>query len=214
MNIWSSASITASGLNLLAKLIRGTTLNITRAETGSGYVTPGSLAVQRAVSSPKQSLSFVSLEYPEEGTCKLVCRLVNDSLDTGYMAMQVGIYATDPDAGEILFFIAQSPEGAGTPIPSKTEMGNYTAEWAFYFKYGLADNVTVVVDPAAAVTKKQLDEAIAVAVKGLVPITRTINGKALDEDITLSADDIEGLQKMEAITNAEIDSIFDEVFGS
>ena len=152
MNIWSNAVITTAGHNLLAKLIEGNSLNITRAVAGSGFVTPGLLMSQTGVTDVKQELTFTQLAYPSDGKCALTCRLNNEDLETGYTAMQVGIYATDPDDGEILFFIAQATEGTGTPIPSSSEVGSYTAEWTFYFQYGNADNVSVTVDPSAAVT--------------------------------------------------------------
>ena len=156
MNIWSNAVITTAGLNLLAKLMEGNSLSITRAVTGAGFVTPGLLMSQTAVSDIKQELAFTAIAYPEDGKCALTCRLDNAELDIAYTAMQVGIYATDPDDGEILFFLAQAADGTGTTIPNKTEMGNYTAEWTFYFQYGQADDVTVTVDPAAAVTREQV----------------------------------------------------------
>lgn len=156
MNIWENAVITNQGLTLLSKLLEGNTLDITRAVTGAGYVMPGNLQSQTAVTDIKQTLAFTDVKYPEEHKCALTCRLTNEEVDTGYTAMQVGIYANDPDEGEILFFIAQSVANKGTTVPAYTEMVAYTAEWTFYFQFGLADGVTVVVDPAKAVSVAQM----------------------------------------------------------
>ncbi len=161
MNIWENAVVTEKGLALLAKLVEGNTLDITDAETGAGYVTPGLLVKQVAVTDPKQELSFRNVSYPEEGTCATPCYLDNDDLEEGYTANQVGIYATDPDEGRILFFIAQAASGNGTIIPSKAEMPGYMAEWTFYFKFGQADGVTVIVDPANTVTQRGMEQYIA-----------------------------------------------------
>lgn len=161
MNIWENAVITSQGLALLAKLIEGNTLDITRAETGAGYVTPGLLKDQTAIINPKQKLSFSGVGYPEEGKCSLACYLDNKEVVEGYTAFQVGIYATDPDDGEILFFIAQAANDTGTIVPSGAEMPGYTAEWTFYFKYGQADGVSVTVDPANAVTQQRMETYIA-----------------------------------------------------
>ena len=160
MNVWQNAVFTNKGLALQAKLIAGTTLNITRAVSGSGYVTPGALGQQTAVSSPKQTLSFMNVIYPEEGKVCLPCRLTNDGLSAGYTAMQVGIYATDPDEGEILYFIVQADSGSGTIVPSAVEMPGFSAEWDFYFQYGQADDVSVTVDPSNAVTYTQAQAMI------------------------------------------------------
>ena len=157
MNIWANSVITQKGLNLQAKLIQGTTLNITRAVTGSGFVTPGLLQQQTAVSGEKQTLTFQTVTYPEQGKCKLPCHLNNDELTTGYTAMQVGVYALDPDEGEILYFIVQAEANTGTVIPAQHEVPGYSAEWNFYFQYGQADAVTVEVDPSNVATTIMLE---------------------------------------------------------
>ena len=156
MNIWENAVITNKGLAMLSKLLEGNTLDITRAVTGSGYVMPGNLQSQESVTDIKQTLAFTDVKYPEVHKCALTCRLTNEEVTTGYTAMQVGIYANDPDEGEILFFLAQSVADKGTTVPAYTEMVAYTAEWTFYFQFGLADGVTVVVDPAKAVSVAQM----------------------------------------------------------
>ena len=172
MNIWENAVITAKGRALLAKLIAGNKLEITRAASGSGYVTPGLLLSQTDVTEAKQALTFNGVAYPETGKCALTCSLRNDELETGYTAMQIGIFATDPDEGEILFFISQAATGKGAEIPAASEMGSYAAEWTFYFQYGQADGVDVTVDPAAAVTREQV---LAIVADALANITLPIN---------------------------------------
>lgn len=158
MNTWPDSFITTKGLALQAKLIAGTKLTITRAVTGTGYVEPETLREQTAVTGEQQTLTFRQITYPSEGKCSLPCRLNNTGLATGYTAMQVGIYATDPDEGEILYFITQSVSGEGTVIPSETEAPGYVAEWNFYFQYGQADSVEVSVAPADTVTVAVLEE--------------------------------------------------------
>ena len=161
MNIWANAVITTKGLALQSKLTQGHTLNITRAVAGAGYVAPALLAQQTAVTDPMQTLSFKTVSYPEEGKCTMPVSLTNEGLAEGYMAMQVGIYATDPDEGEILYFIAGAPNAQkGTEVPSETEAPGYSAEWTFYFQYGQADGVTVVVDPSNSVSQKELEAYI------------------------------------------------------
>ena len=162
MNIWENAVITSKGINLLAKLIEGTSMTITRVVTGDVYVTPGLLQQQTDISNPRQTLDVQSVSYPEEGKCAVTVTLSNDELNSGYTAMQVGCYAMDPDEGEILYFIAQAEKDTGTKIPSASEMPGYSAEWTFYFKYGQADGVNVTVDPSNSVTiamaKKMIDD--------------------------------------------------------
>ena len=159
MNIWANTVLTDKGRALLAKLTQGNTLNITSAVTGAGFVTPGFLAKQTEVTDPKQTLEIRPASYPETGTCALTVALRNEGLTVGYEATQVGIHATDPDEGEILFFISQATAaGSGTTIPSETEIASYSAEWTFYFKYGQADSVNVTVDPAGAVSREEAEQ--------------------------------------------------------
>ena len=169
MNQWANTVLTDKGRALMAKLTQGNTLNITRAETGAGFVTPGLLTKQTAVTDPKQALNFRPVSYPEIGKCVLPVALKNESLETGYEATQVGIYAMDPDEGEILFFLSQAEDAeSGTIIPSKTEMPGYSAEWTFYLQYGQADGVNVTVDPTQTVSREEMKIYID---KAIVPIT-------------------------------------------
>jgi len=167
MNIWSNAVMTNAGLALLAKLVAGTTLTITKAQTGSGTVATSQLPSQTSVTNPQQTLTFRSVTTPEDGTAALTCYLTNDSLTTGYTATQVGIYAQDPDDGEILFFIAQAASGSGSVVPSSSEMPGYTAEWTFYFAYGQASSVNVTVSPANTVSQEQAQQMISAAVNAI-----------------------------------------------
>ena len=157
MNIWENAVITTKGMALISKMVSGKTLNITRAVAGAGYVTPGTLQSQTAVSNEKQEISFRAASYPEEGKCALPCFLTNDGIKTAYTATQIGIYAEDPDDGEILYFIAQAPSGKGTEVPTETEMPGYSAEWTFYFKFGQADGVNVTVNPSNTVSHEEFN---------------------------------------------------------
>ena len=178
MNIWSNAVITNAGLALLAKLTAGSTLTITKAQTGAGTVAVSALPSQTAVTSPQQTLTIRSLATPEAGTAALTCYLVNDTLSASYTATQIGVYAQDPDDGEILYFIVQAASGEGTVVPSNTEMPGYTAEWTFYFTYGNATSVSVTVSPANTVSQTQaqqmIDQALASAQLGAEQITSGI----------------------------------------
>lgn len=157
MNVWANAVLTDKGRALLAKLTQGNTLNITRAVTGAGFVTPGFLSRQTEVTKPKQTLMLRPVSYPEVGKCKFPVALTNDGVATGYEATQVGVFASDPDEGEILFFIVQSTNAdSGTLVPSAKEMPGYSAEWTFYFMYGQADGVNVTVDPAYTVSQVEM----------------------------------------------------------
>lgn len=187
MNIWENAVITNKGLALLTKLISGETLNITRGETGSGYVTPGTLANQTAVTNPMQEVSFREVSYPETRKCALTCFITNDGVNAGYIANQIGIYASDPDEGEILFFITQATSGKGVEIPANTEMPGYSSEWTFYFQYGQADGVSVEVDPSNTVSFAEMETYV----------RNQVEEQAAPKDHDHSIDDFSGVLPVE-----------------
>lgn len=200
MNIWENAVITTKGLSLLSKLMEGNTLTITRAESGEGYVTPGLLVQQTYVTLPKQTMTFGPATYPEEGKCKITCYITNDNLSTGYTAKQIGIYAMDPDDGEILFFIAQSTSDKGTEVPSKAEMPGYSAEWTFYFQYGQADGVTVNVDATNMVSREEFNTFVTAN-------TKALESKADNKDVEKLAEDLSS--QIEGIGDDFSDQLFD-----
>lgn len=188
MNNWANAVMTQQGLALQSKLIAGNRLQITKVQIGSGSVMPGLLMQQTMVSDPKVTLTQVtSIAYPESGKCAIKINIDNADIATGFTAMQIGFYAQDPDAGEILYFIAQAETGAGTIVPSKSEMAGYSAEWTVYFQYGQADGVNVTVDPSNTVSKADMESYIE---------QNTINQKELEEYVkrnTISQGAVENL---------------------
>ena len=161
MNIWNNTILTEKGLALMSKLTQGTSLEITRAVTGAGFVTPGMLVKETDVTGPKQELAFRPVSYPEAGKCAITVTLRNDSLAIGYTATQVGMYAMDPDEGEILLIISQSNDAtSGAIVPSESEMPGFSSEWTFYLQYGQADGVNVTVDPTNTVSRGEMEQYV------------------------------------------------------
>lgn len=187
-NSWKAGIITNKGLGLLSKLIAGNTLVITRAETGAGFVEEEQLAKQTAVTEPKQALTFSAVSYPEQGKCMIPCKLSNEDVETSYVARQIGIYAMDPDEGEILFYITQvEDEGRGTGIPAPSVIPSYTATWNLVICYGMADGVNVTVDPVGNVTMEEVER--------LIKSYSASVGSAIIEEITIPAAGWEALEE-------------------
>lgn len=184
-NSWKAGVITKDGLGLLSKLITGNTLFITRAVTGTGFVDPDLLYLQKEVTDPKQEMSFSAVSYPEEGKCLIPCKLTNEEIETSYIARQIGLYANDPDKGEILFYITQvEDEEGGTGIPSAKIIPSYSSTWNLVIYYGMADGVNVKVDPAGSVTQGELDRAIDTAMKDVANSV----GSVIIRDIVIPKD--------------------------
>ena len=160
-NSWKAGVITNDGLGLLSKLVKGHTLNITRAEIGAGWVDPEQLNTMQAVAEPMQALTFSTVSYPDEGKCVIPCKLDNSKVEESYIGRQIGLYAQDPDKGEILFYVTQvEDEDGGTGIPAAKIIPSYSATWNLVIYYGMADGVDVTVDPASSVTHEELENCV------------------------------------------------------
>lgn len=158
MSTWV-AKVTYQGKALLAKLSQGNTLDITTAKTGSGSVDVLELQAQSSVASPQQTPEIHPVSYPEEGKVALPISVSNAGLTTSYTIRQIGVYANDPDDGEILFFIAQAEDG-GVDMLSSTLVSSYTANFVFYVKFDQAGSVNVTVDPAGTVTQTGMEHYV------------------------------------------------------
>ena len=156
----STAIITNKGLALLAKLTQGNTLEITSAKTGAGTVDSALLKEQTGVATPKQALTIQSIIDQGDGECDLVLSLTNEEVTSSYPVSQIGIYANDPDEGEILYCLYQADSEEMTTIPSATVIPGYNAEWQFRLKYDQADSVSVTMDPLNTVTRSAMENYI------------------------------------------------------
>lgn len=157
------AKTTDKGDALLAKLAEGNTLEITRAQSGSGKVDVSLLKQQTAVATPQQTVTIQPVAYPEAKKCKLPITIRNDGLTSSYTATQIGVFANDPDEGEILFFLAQT-DGVGTNIVGEALQPGYSADFNFSVEFGNADGVSVTVDPSNSVTQDGMENYVSTAI--------------------------------------------------
>lgn len=159
MAFWENATKTTAGLALEQKLMSGNlTLKLTKAKAGNGYVNPVHLMLQTDVTGAVQDLQLGDVMRSESNnTVTLPVTLSNEGLEGGYNLYQVGVYAEDPDLGEILYFIAQTSVKNGEAIPSKDESPGFTIDWNFAFNNSNADNVEVVLNEAGRLTLDQAD---------------------------------------------------------
>lgn len=187
MNMWKDAAITNAGVALLAKLAAGSTITITRAVIGSGAAT--NLKYQTAVTEPVQELTFRPVGHPATNTVSISCILRGETVTTGFTGRQIGIYAQDPDDGEILFYIMQST--TGVTVPSITEAVGYSAEWTFYMQISDEVDISITVDPSGSVSTEEMEQYVReyVAAHGYtLPVaSKTLGGVRTTSNVT-SAD--------------------------
>lgn len=148
MLIWNESKLTTAGKALLAKAQAGqTTIQITKAQTGSGTYTSGeSLESRTALKAPKQTFPIQGKQL-SEGDSTLILKVTvsnktdTETLNAGYDVREFGVFAKDPQKGEILYSIATAatsdymPAYNGT-IPSVINM-------SYYMEVANAANVTI-----------------------------------------------------------------------
>lgn len=153
MSSWSNVTVTTKGYALQSKLIaNGDVLDITKVVSGSGRVTAGQLVNQTEVSNPVQMLQLEALKYDsvnEYASIKVL--LSNLELQNGYTLNQIGIYAADPDEGEILYALAQVDVGESVPSITAQPSG-FTCEWDFRLKFTNLGNVQITIDSDSFLT--------------------------------------------------------------
>jgi len=150
MATWDNVVYTTPGLNLMAKLQTGATLHITRAVGGDGHASADALPALTEIAAT-QTLTLSDPVYKGNGRALLPVTLYNRGLTGGYILRQIGIYATDPDDGEVLMLVAQSE----TPdtIPSELASPDFVANFSFHIALGNAGRINVTYSLTDMATK-------------------------------------------------------------
>ena len=101
--------LTAKGLALQNKVQTGVTLGFTKMKIGDGTLSSGfSLEALTDLISPKMTLSISSVAVVGDGTSRIRSVVTNTGLSAGFFVREIGVFATDPDEGEILYCVANA----------------------------------------------------------------------------------------------------------
>ena len=102
--------LTKAGRILQAKAETGTPLKLTRFKIGSGQMTWEEADVAIDLKEPRESMGITSNTATVDGICKVQCTLTTKGIQEGFYARELGLFAMDPDVGEILYLIALATE--------------------------------------------------------------------------------------------------------
>ena len=155
---WKYACKTIKGMNLDLKLASrgGLSLKLTKARSGAGKTNPTQLISLLDILNPMQELQIQdAVERLGEYVVRLPVILKNKGVMEKYNMHQLGIYAEDPDEGEILYIVLQSE--SAEEIPSCEEMKDFTLEWYLNLSVGNTQSVSVVIDETGVLTVEQAD---------------------------------------------------------
>ena len=114
MGAFKSAVITTKGQALLAKVVAGTCkLEFTKIAVSENTLS-GDLASKTGIGTVKQSEKVASVVRQNGANVKVSASFSNETLGAGYYVRNIGLYATDPSDGEILYSISVADESEAT----------------------------------------------------------------------------------------------------
>ena len=156
---YSGTVLTKQGKALQAKGQLGATIAFTKVKLGSGLLpTGGKLEDLLDLIEPIMTVSIQDVAVIGDGTTRVRVLITNESLVTGFFVREVGLYATDPDVGEILYAVSNAGDqadylpAAGGAVVIEQVLDIITI-------IGNAQNVTAVIDNRQTLaTKKDIQE--------------------------------------------------------
>lgn len=147
---WANLMLTKQGKVLQAKAIAGSTLTITKMKLGSGIIPDGvSPEDLTDLIQPKQALGLTAISV-NGGLAKIQSIVTNAELSEGYYIRECGVFANDPDVGEIMYAIMTdtSPDF----LPSASSSVVISEEFSINVVTENMANITAIIDPEGIVT--------------------------------------------------------------
>lgn len=158
MGAFKSAVITTKGQALLAKVVAGTTkLEFTKIKVSEQKLS-GDLASLTGIGTIKQEEKVASVVRQNGANVKVSASFSNETLGAGYYVRNIGLYANDPQDGEILYSISVADESTATAdwMPPFNGIGVSSLLVDLVTAVSNASSVEVTVDPSAGATVAQI----------------------------------------------------------
>ena len=154
---WSNATMTDVGAALQAKVNAGKTkLTFTKIKVGSGVNATNPLALTDVISSKWETTNFV---VKLEGKIVSVDTVItNTGIHEAFRMSEIGLFAQDPDKGEILYAYLTDPEPDRMPAESDSVV--VSQELTIGMVFSNTGNVSLTVNIGALITREQLTEAV------------------------------------------------------
>lgn len=154
---WSNATMTDVGADLQAKVNAGKTkLTFTKIKVGSGVNATNPLALTDVIASKWETTNFV---VKQEGKIVSVDTFItNTGIHEAFRMSEIGLFAQDPDKGEILYAYLTDPEPDRMPAEGGSVV--VSQELTIGMVFSNTGNVSLTVNMGALVTHEQLTEAV------------------------------------------------------
>lgn len=153
----TGTSITKKGLKLLTKILAsGEELNFTRAAVGTGSVPAGydrenmiGLAAYKMDGTISRCVSD-----PENQQASIVMQVSSVGVTQGFTVTEAGIFAQDPDEGEILYAYTDMTEDPQYIYPEDSEISKFM-ELTLVVVIGSVEKVTAYINPGSLITSEE-----------------------------------------------------------
>ena len=152
---WSNATMTDVGADLQAKVNAGKTkLTFTKIKVGSGVNATNPLALTDVISSKWETTNFV---VKQEGKIVSVDTFItNTGIHEAFRMSEIGLFAQDPDKGEVLYAYLTDPEPDRMPAEGGSVV--VSQELTIGMVFSNTGNVSLTVNMGALVTHEQLEQ--------------------------------------------------------
>ncbi len=152
---WSNATMTDVGADLQAKVNAGRTkLTFTKIKVGSGVNATNPLTLTDVLSSKWETTNFV---VKQEGKIVSVDTFItNNGITEAFRMSEIGLFAQDPDKGEVLYAYLTDPEPDRMPAEGGSVVVSQELNIGMIFSN--TGNVSLTVNMGALVNQEQLKE--------------------------------------------------------
>lgn len=149
--------ITRKGQALMAKLMSGSgTTHFTAIKVSDSSFNEDQLEGLTSIGNVKQTVSISKADRTNNVAAEVEGAISNTNLTVGYYMRTLGLYAQDPDEGEILYAVTiASQAGYMPPFNGKTTSGAF---FRITTTIGNADNLNVQVNPSAVATIGEIND--------------------------------------------------------
>lgn len=155
---YSKLYITDNGQALMAKMIAGSgNIDFTKICSSATQYSESQLQALTALSNIKQTTLVSKVTRTNEVAIKIEAALSNADLKTGYYMRTLGLYAVDPDKGEILYAVCIEKSN-NCYMPPYNGVTVSAAYLQLYTTVGNADSVSLEVSPGAYATVGDIQE--------------------------------------------------------
>lgn len=152
---WNNANMTDVGETLQAKVNAGLTeLTFTKIKVGSGVSTTNAQALTDVITSKWETTNFTVKRNGKIVTVDTF--ITNTGITEAFRMTEIGLFARDPDKGEVLYcYLTDSEpdrmpaEGGSTVVSQELSLG---------MTFSNSGNVSLTVNMGALVTREQLEE--------------------------------------------------------